>query len=195
MAKRRLNKKVALIGSAVFVLLAMAAIGVFLHLSRDPEKFIEDGDAAMKAADEAIDEQIKAEWYEKAERSYQKAHSLAKDDLLRIKMLFKLADIYIKTDQWTKVQSCWNAIIRIDPENVKARFGRLKYVYIMADSGLGRFWQEVESQASELIEVAEGADLLAEDTARWESFGTQERKAGGQRMGPYLYLLRGRAAL
>ena len=105
MAKRRLNKKVALIGSAVFVLLAMAAIGVFLHLSRDPEKFIEDGDAAMKAADEAIDEQIKAEWYEKAERSYQKAHSLAKDDLLRIKMLFKLADIYIKTDQWTILKS------------------------------------------------------------------------------------------
>lgn len=139
MAKRRLNKKIALIGSAVFVLLAMAAIGVFLHLSRDPEKFIEDGDAAMKAADEAIDEQIKAEWYEKAERNYGKAHALAKDDLLRIEMLFKLADIYIQTDQWTKVQGCWNAIVKIDPENVKARFGRLRYVYIMADSGLGRF--------------------------------------------------------
>ncbi|GAH57376.1 unnamed protein product, partial [marine sediment metagenome] len=69
-----------------------------------------------------------------------------------------------------------------------------KYFYIMADSGLPRVWQEVASQASEFIEVAD-ANLLAEDTAKWETFGMQKKGAGGQRLGPYLYLLRGRANL
>jgi len=49
MAKRRLNKKVAFIGSAVFMFLVLCAIGAILYLSRDPRKFIKDGDAALKA--------------------------------------------------------------------------------------------------------------------------------------------------
>jgi len=195
MAKKRLNKKVALIGSVVFAFLVLAAIGVVLHLSRDPEKFIRDGDAAMKAANEAIDKEVKEEEYKKAERSYLKARSLAKTDSLRMVMLFKLVDIYIETDLWNNVLGCWSEIVRIDPKNVKARFRRLNYFYIMADSGVSRVWQEVASQASEFIEVAENAGMLAEDTAKWESFGIQQAEAGAERMGPYLYLLRGRAAL
>jgi len=92
MAKKRLNKKVALIGSAIFIFLVLAAIGVILYLSRDPEPFIKDGDAAVKAAREAIDEQIKGEEYNRAERNYHKARSLAKTDALRINVLFKLAE-------------------------------------------------------------------------------------------------------
>ena len=42
MAKKRLNKKVALIGSAIFMLIVFVAIAVIFHLSRDPEKFIKD---------------------------------------------------------------------------------------------------------------------------------------------------------
>ena len=51
MSKKRLNKKVALIGSVVFVLLVLLTIGVVLRLSRDPEKFIKDADEAMLAKD------------------------------------------------------------------------------------------------------------------------------------------------
>ena len=205
MAKKRLNKKVALIGSAVLIVLGLALIGylipkfaVVLGLI-GPETFVEDGDAAIKAAHEATDEQTKAEEYEKAERNYRKAQGLAKDDSLRIKMFFKLVDIYIETDQWRNVPACWNQIISIDPKNVKARFGRLKYFYIMAaDSGGDQLWREIESQATEFIadfiEVAD-ANLLAEDTAKWETFGMQETGADRQRMGTYLYLLRGRANL
>ena len=143
MAKKRLNKKVALIGSVVFVLLVLVAIGVILYLSRDPEKFIKDGDAMVIAARAATDEQIKEETYKRAERNYHKARNLAKTDLHRIEILFKLVDLYIETDQWRNVTGCWNGIINIDPENVKARFGRLKYVYIMADSGVRQLWQGV----------------------------------------------------
>jgi len=198
MAKKRLNKKVALIGSVVFVLLVLVVIGAILYLSRDPEKFIKDGDAAVVAAREATDEQIKEETYKRAERNYHKARNLAKTDSRRIGILFKLVDLYIETNQWRNVLGYWNGIIRIDPENVKARFGRLKYVYIMADSGWHRLWPDVASQASEFIKEAEKADLLMEDTAKWQPLGMQEReprRASRQRLGPYLYLLRGRANL
>ena len=194
MAKRRLNKKVALVGSAVFAVVVVVFILAVLHLSRDPEKFIEDGDAAVRAAREAVDEQVREKEYKRAEGNYGKARSLAKTDPLRIKILFKLVDVYLETDQWPKVLWCWNEIINIDPRNVKARYGRLEYSYIMADNGVRQLWQDVRQQASEFIELAENANLLMEDTAKWETFGIHE-ETGGQRLGPYLYLLKGRSAL
>lgn len=197
MARRRLNKKVALIGSVVFVFLILGAILLFLYLSRDPQKFIKDGDAALMAAHEAVDKQIKEQEYKRAEHSYHKARSLAKTDSLKIEILFKLVDMYMETDQWRNVLGCWNAIVQIDPKNIKARFGRLQYVYIMADSVVNQLsqWQEVESQASEFIEVVENKGLLMEDAAKWEYPGMQETGAGMERLGPYLYQRRGRALL
>ena len=195
MARKRLNKKVALIGSVVFVFLVLVVVAGILYLSQAPEKFIKDGDVAMKAAEEAIDEEVKAEEYKKAELNYHRAHARAKTDELKIKMLFKLVDVYLKTGEWNYIRGCWNRIIQTDPKNVKARFGRLKYFYIVADGGARGVWREVESQASEFLEIAD-PDLLMEDAAKWESFETQERPVGKPpRLGPYLYLLRGRAML
>jgi tetratricopeptide (TPR) repeat protein len=174
------------------------AIGVILHLSRDPEEFIKDGDAAIKTAREIIDEETKEETYKRAERNYHKARSLAKTDSLKIKILFKLVDLYTETNQWQFVLGNWSRIIRIDPENIQARFGRFKYVYIMADSGVNELWKEVETQASQFIEVAEKADLLMEDTAKWQPSGLREPGSGKdvrQCLGSYLYLRRGRANL
>ncbi len=198
MARKRLNKKVALVGSAVFVLAVLAAIAFVLHLSRDPEKFISDGDAALKEARQQTDEEAKTEKYKLAERSYHKARALAKTDSLKVEMLFKLADLYLETDRWRNAIGCWNEITRIDPKNIKARLARLKYLYTMADSyaatgGGGGFWQEVESQASEFMEIAKDANLLAEDTAKWESFHIKQSQPMPSQIGPYLYFLRGRA--
>ncbi|RKY24500.1 MAG: hypothetical protein DRP62_03605 [Planctomycetota bacterium] len=194
MARKKLNKKVALIGSAVATLMAMAAILLFLYLSRDPEKFIQDGDAALKAAHEATDEQTREEEYKNAERAYSRARAYAKKDSLKVEMLFKLVDLYLEIDKWNNIRGCWGEIIRIDPDNVKARFGQLKFFYILADSGAYRFWQEVAEQASALLEVAEDAGILTEYTAKWDSFEIPEQ-GKSPRMGPYLYLLRGRANL
>ncbi|MBW8039336.1 MAG: hypothetical protein FVQ85_04995 [Planctomycetes bacterium] len=198
MAKKRLNKKVALIGSGIFVLLFLVAIGVILHLSRDPEKFIKDGDAALMAARDVIDEQIKKETYERAERNYHKARSLVKADSRKIEILFKLVNLYIETNQWRNVLGCWGKVISIDPENVEARFGRFKFMYIVADSGEIQLWRDILSQASEFIEVAENADLLMEDIAKWQPSGMRERESrrnSRQYLGPYLYLRKGRANL
>ena len=174
MAKKRLNKKVALIGSVLFVLLGLVVIGTIFHLSRDPEKFIKDGDAAIKTAREMKDEKIKEDMYKKAERNYHKARNLAKSDSLKIEILFKLVDLYTEKNQWRFVLGNWDRIIRIDSKNVRARFGRFKYVYIVADSGADGLWQEVESQASEFLEEVEKADLLREDIAKWQPSGMPE---------------------
>jgi tetratricopeptide (TPR) repeat protein len=197
MARRRLNKKVALIGSVVFVFLVLSTILLFLYLSRDPQKFVADGDAALKAAHEATDKQIKGQEYKRAEYCYHKARALAKTDSLKIEMLFKLADMYMETDQWRNVLGCWNSIILVDPKNIKARLGRLKYVYIMADSAIGQLglWKEVESQTSEFIEIVKDMSLLMEDTDKWDYPAMQESQETIKKLGPYLYQHRGRATL
>jgi tetratricopeptide (TPR) repeat protein len=184
MAKRRLNKKVALVGSAIFIVVALGAILAILYLSRDPEKFIAEGDAAWQAKD-----------YARAEHSYHKARNLAKTDSLRKEIFFKLIDLYIETDEWRFVRGCWEEIINLDPKDIKARYARLKYFYIMADSGAQRVWQDVRQQASELTEIVEQANLLTENTDKWETAGLREKGAVGQPMGQYLYLLKGRAAI
>ncbi|MBN1392591.1 MAG: hypothetical protein JW947_07290, partial [Sedimentisphaerales bacterium] len=162
-----------------------------------PEKFIKDGDEALTAARKATDKQIKEEEYKRAERSYHKARSLAETDSLKIEMLLKLVDLYIETDQWRNVLGCWNMIIQIEPKNIKARFGKLKYIYIMADSTGSQLWQwqEVESQASDFIEVVEDMNLLMEDTAKWDYPVMQETTTSMKHLGPYLYQRRGRANL
>ena len=91
MARKRLNKKVALISSLFFVIFAVFAIYLILYFTQGPKKFIEDGDAAWLAKD-----------YELAEKNYAKAKARAKDDSLKIKLWFKMADVFLETGEWPK---------------------------------------------------------------------------------------------
>ncbi len=196
MVNRRLNKKVALIGSVICVVIALGAILVILQLSGDPQEFIKDAQAALTLAREATDEQIKQQNYDRAESSFRGAYARAKTDTLRQEVLFKMVDMYLEVEdkEWPFILGCWDEIIRINPNNVKARFGRLKYFHILSDSSIGGPWQEVQKQATEFLAVAEDEDLLMEDTAKWDVFETKQN-VDQLRLGPYLYLLRGRAAL
>jgi hypothetical protein len=78
MAGKRLNKKVAVIGSAIFALLVLLGIALVLYMSRDPGEFIRDGDSALENARNASDEQVKMEEYSRAERNYLRASGLVK---------------------------------------------------------------------------------------------------------------------
>lgn len=144
MAKKRLNKKVAIIGSSVFLIIVLAVIVIFLRYGQDPDKFIRNGDAAWLAKD-----------FEGAQRDFLKAYRFAKTGSLRKDILFKLLNVYLETGQWPRVRGCWEQIINIDTKNINARLGRLKYLYIVADSyaSSGRntsgVWKEVQSQASD----------------------------------------------
>jgi len=198
MAKKKLNKKIAIIGSAVFVLLGLAAIGIILYLSRDPQKFIKDGDQAYQAAERETDPNARLEQYEVASKSYLRARARTKSDSLRIEILFKLIDVYLKTDQWNNVLGCWNGVIQIDPGNVKARFARLKYLRIFVDSiaeqGLrGGPWKEIATQTTDFIDNVDSS-VLSDDVSKWDSFALEE-KSPAKKIASYLYLLRGRANL
>jgi len=195
MAIRRLNKKVAFIGSAVVVLFLLAAIGVILHLGQDPEEFIRDAEAALQAAHDATDEQIKEQHYKRAKQSFRSAYGRAKTDSLREEVLFKMVDMHFETKEWPFILGCWEEIIKVNPDNAKARLGRLKYFYILADTGNSGAWQEVHEQASEFLRVAQDKDLLMKDTAELDFSGMEQEVSDRHRLGPYLYLLRGRAAL
>ncbi|MGB2864557.1 MAG: tetratricopeptide repeat protein [Sedimentisphaerales bacterium] len=195
MAMRRLNKKVAFIGSAVVVLLLLAVIAVVLRLGQDPEEFIRDAEAALKSAREATDEQTKEEHYKRAQQSFRSAYGRVKTDLLREEVLFKMVDMYFETKEWPYILGCWDEIVKINPKNAKARYGRLKYFSILADTGSSGAWKEVHEQASEFLKVAEDAGLLTEDTAQLDVSEMEQEMSGRHRLGPYLYLLRGRAVL
>ena len=99
MARRRLNKKVAFIGSAILTILLLGAILLVFHLSRpNPDDVIKDGDTALREAREATDEQTKKQKYEEAISKYAKAEGLVKSDSIKVDMFFKLADVFIALD-------------------------------------------------------------------------------------------------
>jgi tetratricopeptide (TPR) repeat protein len=157
MAKKRLNKKVAIIGSAVLAFFVLATIVVVLHFSKDPMKFLEDARAALKLKD-----------YKAAETNYRRAYGASKDDKLKTEILFELSDFHLieNTDvpqddpshhepNWNKAISCWKTVLNIDPKNIPANNNILEFYYEAADSGNINLWEEVKSRASELIEITE----------------------------------------
>lgn len=194
MARRRLNKKVALMGTTVLLLLVMAAVFVILRLNRDPAPLIADGDAAWAAKD-----------YPVARDNYGRAYALVDAPEMKVDLLFKLSEVYREMGQWDKVLACWETVVTTDPQNVKAHLGRLKYAYILADSlgNAGRivsgYWEDVLAQARKTLDAVENAGLLNAGRAQWEpSFGTGKDRGwsrGAAILGPHLHFVKGRAAL
>ena len=106
--RKRLNKRVAFIGSGIFVLLTLLVIVALVRFGKNPKVFITDGDRAVAQADYAL-----------AKRHYLQALAV-KDKALQIEVLFKLADVYSHLDQWPKVRGCWEAVLLRDPDSIKA---------------------------------------------------------------------------
>jgi tetratricopeptide (TPR) repeat protein len=200
MAKKRLNKKLAMIGSVLFVAVIFGAIVVLIHLSRrDPQKFIKYGDEAIATARQTTDKEQQKEIYKEAERNYRKAYGYSKTDELKIVGLHRLADLYIETGDWRNVMGCWTQIVRLDPKDIKARYNRLKYFYVFAQTVSGQTWQEVATQAGELIEMIETpgatAELATEDTSKLEIDAFKQIGEPAHKLDPYLHLMRGQANL
>ncbi len=197
MAKKRLNRKVALIGFIFFVFIVIAIIGGFIYLSGNPEKFMKDGDAAILSAHQTTDKDQRKELYKQAERNYRKAFGHSKTDEFKIEMLYRLMDLYLDTEEWRDVMSCWNSIIRLDSKDIKARYNRLKYFYIIAQIIPGPVWQEIAAQSSELIDIIEkpgaSSEIAAADISKWEIDQLKQPGDSSHKLGPYLHLIRGKA--
>ena len=149
MAKKRLNKKVAIMGSTILVVFLLGVVVIILRFSKDPSKFLSDAQVALAQYD-----------YGGAERNYRQAYGSTRDDDLKIEILFKMARLHLIDDKvhehepdWIKALSCWNTVINIDPKNIEAQMAMLKYFYESGDSGNTGAWQMVESTASELAQI------------------------------------------
>ena len=184
MAKKRLNKKVAIIGSILVMFAILVAIGGILYISRDPEKYLKDGEIAIAQKD-----------YEKGTHDLLKARSLTKDDDFKVMVLFKLADAYMEMGRWNNVMGCWNEIVRIKSDNVQARLNRLNYLYIMANAGSSTLWKEVGDQTSELLEKIEGKESANENVSKWIIPQLEDKDMFYGDLKSYLYSLRGRSVL
>jgi len=189
---KRLNKKVALVGAAIIVVLGFLFIVVVLKFTQDPEKFLTDGNIAWQEND-----------LEVAERNYLRARAKAKDDQFRVRALDKLIDLYLHIEKWPELRGCWSEVQNIQPDNLAIRYVQLKYFYIIANSGASAYWKDVETQASDFLDILSD-EQLNEDTAQWENpyyekVGMIHEPLAGsdgiQRIGQYLYLLRGNARL
>lgn len=157
MAKRRVNKKVAIIGFIVLMFFVMGIVVIALHFRKDPLKALENAEISLAQKD-----------YKNAGLNYARAYGYAKDDKLKISILFKFADFHLidsvdvdpedlsfHEPDWGKVLACWSMIINIDPKNVQARTAQLNYFYEVADGGNDQAWDMIETRTSELIEVLE----------------------------------------
>ncbi len=191
--RRRVNRKVALLGTTVLLLLMLAAVAALLRLNRDPAPLIADGDAARASGD-----------YQTAIDNYRRAYGLTRSSEGKIDLLFKLVEVYQQTDQWDKVLGCWNAVLTADPQNLQARLGQLKYAYILADGlgsagrGMSGYWEDVLSQVRKAMELVQKENVANDERTKWEpAFGTAESRGwsrGAKRLGPHLHFVKGRAA-
>jgi len=180
MAVRKLNKKVAIIGLIIFLVVVFGATMLILQFRGDPYSFISDGEKAVAAKD-----------YGSAESNFVKAVRRARKDSLKVEIFFKLADVYHAQEDWSGIRNCWENIVQIDPTNAKARLERLRYNYIMASSGVDGLWQRIDSEVSEFLENVDRS-FFSESLSEWETFDELQDSLSN-RLDCYLYLLRGRA--
>ena len=143
MAKKKLNKKVAIVGSIFLGLFVILAICAILYKTQGPEKFIKDGDVAFASKN-----------YELAVKKYASALSRAKKNEDKVPILFKLAEANKANNDWQKVLGCYRRIMTADTSNVPARVHYLDYVYDSAQNGQGNAWKEVLSVSEDLIRLS-----------------------------------------
>ncbi len=141
---KRLNKKIAIIGSLFFIIVVFGAIYVVLRLNRNSEQYLKDARTELKKQEPD---------YKAAEKAYGYAVAYArKDTQKKIDIYFELVDMYLKINDWRKASGCWNQIINFDTKNIKARHALLDYSYQVAMTGVWNAWKDIETNVSELIE-------------------------------------------
>ena len=179
MAKKKLNKKVAIIGSFLLVLICLAGIIIVLNtINRDPEIFIKDAEAFLSDAEQLASETLAQGNYTdeevdkvkglylKAAQNYSKAANFEKDSAKKVDLFFTLVDIHLISNEfhpadWVNAKRCWGIILNLDPHNVDVRREILDSTYkpasAMASMGIINpgMWDRVKTGSEELIEAIE----------------------------------------
>lgn len=175
MAKKKLNKKVAILGIIILGVLVMgAALVYFRHYRKDPEKLITKAEAQWEQIETQLEqyrkavtaaggpnEQTKAmlqagqDAYIEMLTTYRQAAGSARNDDLKISILFTLGDYYLENNafhapDWDKALRAWHTVTTTDPANVKARMNLLQYFYDAGDSGSRGAWARVKEEAEKI---------------------------------------------
>jgi tetratricopeptide (TPR) repeat protein len=172
MAKKKLNKKVALTGLIILAFLILTAVIVLRSMIKDPDEILAKAATARRTADQLLQQYRTAvgttgsdtagmleqgrEAYVDIIRMYREAFGASKDDRQKIDILFTMSDFYLVNNEfhepeWEKAIRAWYTVTNIDPRNVQARKNLLQYFYDAADSGAEQAWMQVR-------EHVEGAD-------------------------------------
>ena len=148
---KRLNKKVALIGSLLLIIVLVGVIFLGLRYSKDPLEYISDAEDLLEKVNSEVGTAIEAndysesrkeeidEQYKLVDETYKKAYGCARSVDLKIDILFSLAELN-KIDnayhpkKWKALRGCWMGVINIDPKHIDARMKLLNYYYEAADS-------------------------------------------------------------
>ena len=194
MVRRRLNKRVAFLGSAFFVILILSSILVLLQFKRDPEEFIKDAKAAIQTARQSTDQKIKDENYDIAKSKYSSAYSRVKTNQEREQILFDMVDLFIESHHWPYVLDCWEKILLIEPANIQAQYGRLRYYEILGQSGIPGVWQKVYEYSSGFMKIAQDLKLLDKSMMDLQIPSLEQGQTETERLGTYLYMTKGQAA-
>ncbi len=171
MAKKKLNKKVAISGIIILGVLAVAAVFVYRQRRKDPDKLLSQANEQLSEIEtqltqyrqmlpdpdlqEETEQLLEAgrEAYVDVFRKYGQAVGAVRDDARKIDILFQLADLYLTsnefyTPEWEKIPRVWYSITNLDPANITARLKLLRYFYDSADIGNTMAWSMVKEQAA-----------------------------------------------
>ena len=184
--RKKLNMKVALIGSGALFVLALVVGVALIQFRGNPEDAIVKADAA-----------VASENYELAQRQYLKGLAI-KDKAVQIDVLFKLADVYAHLDLWPKVRGSWEAVLLRDPDNVKAALALVQSFYVRASTQtragwqVSDVWREIESRSGKLLDAADRLQVASQDKSQWEIKAYADPMT--RSLKSYLQFVRGRSA-
>lgn len=175
--KKKLNIKVAVIGMIILMGLLIGAAVVVRGRKGDPLKLVSEAEVAfteiegqlaqyskilVTSGGESEEAELMLEAgktaYNDVGKLFGKAIGATDDDQLKIDIFFKLVDYHAEDNafhegNWPQVYGCWNAILNIDPKNIKAMKAQLENLYQIADYGNNNSWSAIEANASDLLDV------------------------------------------
>ncbi len=164
---KKLNKKVAIIGIFLIVLIigggmlivlrpriARSRIGRnkiarILGFGQDPDKALAKAKEFLEAGD-----------YIKAEEQFGLSFGFGYSDEYKVERLFDIADFHLINNSeheanWLKALACWNKVTSIDSNNIEARRNLLDYYYQAADAGNPQLWKNIKEITKEMLDILE----------------------------------------
>ena len=171
MAKRKLNKKVAILGIIILGVIVVTGGLVWRQMRRDPDKLLSHANKRLSEIETQLTEyrqmltdpdrqqeteqllEAGREAYVYVFRKYRRAVGVAKDDAFKIDILFQLADLCLTNNEfyrpdWDQTLRAWYTITSIDPVNLTAKMELLRYFYDSGDAGNPMAWSRVKEQVS-----------------------------------------------